>query len=262
MSNRKSFEDKIVENLIKTGLPTEIQVHKLLYKRGWDVRSQYSFIDESGPIRSCDFKASFYGELVSEDSDERYVCQLFIECKKSDKKPWVFYTGPEPEYELEERLAALFEPTQYKRNDPDKELYAGLEKIKNIHDNVHSSIAYSYQIPFVNQKKVNYQRDFYTAEMQVLKAIYNSEPIPRDNIDYLNVYPLIIFDGNMFKCDLVGDDLIVSRIDYVRYSSSGIPENKKDVLIDVVTMDYLELYIELVESEILNPLLKFRVRTL
>lgn len=253
MSSRKSFEEKITENLIKTGLPTEIKVHKLLHKRGWDVRSQYSFIDESGPIRSCDFRASFYGICVSEDSDQRYVCQLYIECKKSDNKPWVFYTGPESEYELEESLAALFEPTKYKRNDPDKELYAGLEKIKNIHDNVHSAIAYSYQIPFVNQNKENYQGVFYTAEMQVLKAIYNSEPIPRENINYLNIYPLIIFNGYMFKCDLAGDDLVVSRIDYVRYSSSGIPENKKDVLIDVVTMDYLESYIELVESEISLP---------
>jgi hypothetical protein len=249
-NNKKTFEEKIAEDLTKTGLPTEITVHKILLKRGWDVKSQYSFLDKEGSIRSCDFYASYYGDLISDELDDRYICQLFIECKKSNK-PWVFYTGPALENNLEEHLAALFEPIKYKRNINNKEIYNSLEKIKNIHDNVHCEIAYFYQIPFIKQKSESEYRDIlYAAEMQVLKAIFYTKPMSKNIIGYINIYPLILFNGNMFKCDLIEDKLKVTKINYVRYSSSGIPESKIDVLIDVITLDYLDTYLEYVETEV------------
>ena len=90
------FENKIKKDIEKSGLPLEIDVNYILNQKGWNVRNQVSFFDQTeNKHRPIDIMASKLIEVKSPGLDRLNVT-LIIECKKS-VKPWVFYTVPKGE---------------------------------------------------------------------------------------------------------------------------------------------------------------------
>ena len=80
-----------------TGLPTEIAATKTLTENHWSVENEYPYVDmENGRVRTLDIKARMPIPKKGNKSPNRFHspdtidCELYIECKKSDK-PWVFY---------------------------------------------------------------------------------------------------------------------------------------------------------------------------
>jgi len=88
-----SFEKKVKEEILKTGLPTEIQVTQTLKKAGWVVFNEYPYLDrDENKIRTLDITA----ENIFKKPDSTEVtsgCKLFIECKKSTSALGILYRG-------------------------------------------------------------------------------------------------------------------------------------------------------------------------
>ena len=61
---------------------------------------------------------------------------------------------------------------------------------------------------------------------------------------------MILFDGKLFTCNLVDEELTVSEMDYIKYLSSGLPEEPLNLFIDVMTLNYFPTYLALVEEEV------------
>jgi len=75
------------EDIIKSGLPTEIQVTNLLRQDNWIVINQYPYVDQKEhKVRTLDILA---GKLFKNGK----LCILYIECKKGVDHPWVFYVS-------------------------------------------------------------------------------------------------------------------------------------------------------------------------
>ena len=96
-SNMPSQEDNIIEELVKTGFPTEIVSASIMQGRGWFVLHNPSYFD-SDASKSREFDIRAYRQERKEISGTPGFAAagiyLVTECKKSEK-PWVFFTTPE-----------------------------------------------------------------------------------------------------------------------------------------------------------------------
>jgi hypothetical protein len=164
-------------------------------------------------------------------------CELFIECKKSDKN-WVFYDDPD-------QTQAFYNViTRYMISNPRGK--KGLRKTSNHPESNSTIISTLYQIAGKKQKE---RDNLFEAQNQVLKAIHYSKDFSTEELKRTLVYPLIVFDGKMFSCRLIDDELEFFPANYIIFFSRGFTEDPYPTLIDIVTLDYLPRYLELVEKE-------------
>lgn len=90
------MEKRIIDDIKRSGIPTEIRVSSILRRNGWDVANQLPY-DDSGTIRPIDIIAF---KAISPNMG----LGLVIECKKSEK-PWVFYMLQKEGQELQRFLS-------------------------------------------------------------------------------------------------------------------------------------------------------------
>lgn len=268
-------EENIKEVIEITGLPTEIKVAEILKKNKWSISHQFPYLDsDKNIIRTLDLKAtkSFKksNNLKNDTSNNYFNFLLFIECKKSFQRSWVFATEKMPNNYIDYRITRLSHDFVYDTYNLTINLLTRSEehtipknifsKIPVIYQNIDYKIGLSHEIAFRNiekQKKdvERAQKYFYVAQMQLLKAIDHQEHlimmenyIKMQDIDM--IIPLIVFNGNMFECYYEKDDLIIKKIDFIRYLTHGLPNQKMPVLIDVTTLNFFPEYLNLLEGEI------------
>jgi len=251
------MEDKIVSNIKndikKSGFPLEIEVGALLSRNNWDVNHQTYFYDqEEDKARALDIVATRL-ELIESSRLNRINITLLIECKRSFDKPWVFYTTPKGENhepmlgsvsfikfisvpELELRNYGLFYQSHYFFNE--------IQKITTL----------NYE-PFSERKNI------FTATNQVLKALHYKRKTTKELLRKLpshlqNIviiyYPLIVFDGMMYECELSENDIEITPLEYIQYKvSHGISgETEETFIVDVVKKKFLDTYISWINQEI------------
>lgn len=268
-------EEQIKKVIEITGLPTEIKVSEILKKNKWSISHQFPYLDsDKNIIRTLDLKANRLfkksNDLKNDTSDNYFNCLLFIECKKSINRSWVFATEKIPDNYMDYRIKRLSHDLVYDTyNLTIKSLTKSEEhtipinifnKIPVIYQNIDYNIGLSHEIAFIDIKKQKREverarRNFYVAQMQILKAIAHQEHIimmedykKMQKIDM--IIPLIVFNGNMFECYYEKDDLIYKKIDFLRYLTHGLPKQEIPIIIDVTTLNFFPEYLNLLEGEI------------
>jgi hypothetical protein len=88
------FKNKIIEDLEKTGFPSEFSVRRTIYSRSgrWDSTGTMGYFDlDERKLRQIDVYAFMpCGDRVSRTKHTHTVWALVIEVKKSERgKPWV-----------------------------------------------------------------------------------------------------------------------------------------------------------------------------
>lgn len=177
---------------------------------------------------------------------------IYIECKKSESKNWVFYV----DYDAIQGVSALGYREGYKEVVETKTRHkklSGLNKIAFTMNSYLDKIAFIQINAFEDPTKKEGKDSFHEAEMQVLKAINYAEDISPTNHF---VYPVIVYDGRMFECNLVKNALKVSEITNIRYLSKGLPNEHIPILIDVITLDYFNKWLIRLERNISKPIIK------
>lgn len=168
-------EKRILEKLKKTGFPTEIKATKILSKglsrqdrvfiltnSSWNYTNQLSFFDEKNTvIGSLDIHAIRAIDNISDDDKIDKICELYIECKKSSKIKWIFYC----EETLPSDREVILRRTWDQRKLLEKE-YHPFYYIPKIYKTTSTILGISHQNVFGDN------RDFYKAQIQVLKALY------------------------------------------------------------------------------------------
>ena len=279
--DKDSFESRVKKEIEKTGLPTEIKATQILRENGWHVFNEYPYLDQDeNKIRTLDILANkpflnikkpvtnnkshrvppFHWELEKRKAEIAFFCELYIECKKSEKHSWVFFTESKgfPETFVKYSLHRLAHDTgAYVRGYAfDKEW-----DIKNIEG--HKSIFSRTPVIFENlghkialsqQSVFGGKEDFHEGVMKVLKSLSyeekqkadgdSSEFSPKDI-----VIPIILFDGFLFECYYEEGQILTKIIDYVRYLAHGLPNQRLPALIDVMTLNYFPTYLKLIEKE-------------
>ena len=261
-----TFEEKVKEEIMKTGLPTEIKVTKTLKKAGWRVFNEYPYFDsEKNKIRTLDLTAEKFFSKSDGSTKIDSSCELYIECKKSSSQSWVFYTEDAPSSYLDFSISRLVHDMTYRtfnlvleayqKTNPDlnvdKEHVTIFGKIPVRFQNIKYKIALSQQSVF-KEKKV-----FYEGKMQLLKALRHKneedKAKPSETSSSVKVIPIIVFDGHIFECyyDDKGE-LNTPKIEYTRYLAHGLPNQRLPALIDVMTLHYFPKYLKLIEKEFSN----------
>ena len=276
-----SLESKIKKAIEATGLPTEIKVTNMLRKYGWSVYNEYPFLDmQQNKIRTLDVKARKFFKNSSylnaiKCNEDNLSCTLYIECKSSMKHSWVFHTQSMPESFIDVRISRLSYDAVYGLYDSIIKLYTKSDTLNNemkekvktlleptsifkkvplLFNNLEFKIALSHQIVFDNFKKQikngdRVKNNFYDAHMKILKTMKHEE------FEYVNdeeisiVIPIILFNGFILECYYQDNDIKVHKINYTRYLSHGLPNQKIPILIDVVPFENLSYYLEQLDKE-------------
>ncbi len=239
MSEKKklSISDKVLKELKKTGLPTEMKVNDILTKKSWDVYHNEPYIDpESKKVRTIDFRA----EKIFPFKPEDRPVQLFIECKKGSAS-WVFFVDSS----FENRLRRTgFDLGSRVRKIKMRKKERGLDFVF-FNRGFFEPMSFTYQVLF---KKGNF---FNEALMQVLNSIQMS-PFVDEPTFYSRLYPVVIYDGPLFTCTYK-DKIWVKKTDHIKYVSGGIPSNPTPTVIEVMTLDYFPTYLENLKPKIAQP---------
>lgn len=98
MSN-SSLKKKIIDDLKKTGFPTEVKISILLDKAGWTTQDTLFEDPDEGKSREIDINAvnvdyshaDVVKIKVKEGDENKLISHLIIEIKKSDNQHWVFF---------------------------------------------------------------------------------------------------------------------------------------------------------------------------
>ena len=144
-------KENILRELRNTGFPTEIKVTEYLKNKSgprwpapnkcyWSYINQQSYVDENeNKIRSIDLCATVrYPKPYSFQSDEdSKTMKLYIECKKSDKAKWVFYTKPPSNY----KIFAVRQWSEEKKYNP-------IYDVPDLYNTINTHICLTYQITF------------------------------------------------------------------------------------------------------------------
>lgn len=89
-----SLEEKILNDLDKTGFITELEIGEELHKKGWQPSHGQSYEDlDSNISREIDIHA--HRHRYSKKANLYLTLYLIIEVKKDSKRPWVVFTTKE-----------------------------------------------------------------------------------------------------------------------------------------------------------------------
>jgi len=216
--------DALRKDILKSGIPLEIEVSQVFQKHSWKTANQFPYFDEKEKkIRAVDVVATKNIALV-------------FECKKSTDHPWAFYTAPKshpwPELIVKGGVirtskGAEVPPTTFPHSHIlDAKIKAGM-------------ISYT---PFGKKD------DFFEAKNQVLNGLFYVSPKKEDGAPGFPTYPVIVFDGEMYEFYLDNGKLRIAPIVYLQFIASS-PISRGDYLIDVLRKSYLLKFLEIVNHE-------------
>lgn len=227
---RNDKMDRIKKDILKSGIPLEIEILSVLRRNRWLVINQAGYLDrDTGEVRTLDIAAF---RMVG-----RRGIALLIECKKSKDEMWLFYTQDKSSDELVGFLSYMMSLRKVLESKQDASL---IQKTHLADTNIRvGTINY---VPFKRGKDT-----FFTAQQQVTKALeYYAE---RFKGQPLLLYPTIVFDGEMYEFDIHEGDATVNPIDYLHFF--GLQKEKRVVtrLIDVIQKSYFSEFLKIIDKE-------------
>jgi hypothetical protein len=262
MADSNPLEHKVLEDLRKTGYPTEIVSASVMQHRDWYVLHNPSYLDDiEGRSREFDLRA--YRRVVAQAPSELTVgVYLITECKKSDK-PWVFFTTPE-EYSGPQQGRLI-----KRRGGPQYVFWSDHSEYHPLigDDDLHSFHHYfqqprrarTYHEPLKSRETADHAQMIYTAVQSAVKATLFHMKQDASTAWLRIYYPLIVFNGDMFEARVTSaTDIDLPRTDYVQLAYHYIEpqqrhatwgEGEHTFVVDVVRMTYLEQFLATIEDE-------------
>ena len=247
---------KIKEDVEKSGFPLEVEVHEILRKFDWRVLHQQLFLDkDTEKERSIDIVA-FYADHSPLGAYTLFHMSLIIECKRSVKHPWIFYTVPKEK----EFFSFPFRPVEhyalprgYKKKKMLDELQKWMPFSHIYRKNLNGErVALHYYEAFKKGKG----KQIFDAKNKVLKSLkyrlneskdftLKIRKVEPDYFPLFIFYPVIAFDGHLFELKSMEEDPI--PVNYLQYFA---PTTSASIIIDVVKKEHLHRFLDELNHEI------------
>ncbi len=257
--HKQSIEQNLIDELEKTGFPTEIVAGSIMASKGYGVVHSPAYRDhDEDKSREFDLRAFKTWDVVNETPKWGLSLYLVAECKKSET-PWVFFTTPE--YHLP--YDWLGDPIPLHTNVkslnqigaiPEDAVALDRERLMQVHHYRRMDrMARTYAEPLI--KKGNQQ--IFTAVMSCTKAVIFLESEKADSRYPAFFYPVIVLSGQMFEAMVAPDKAItLEPSHYIQLSHRYLYDaSRRSIfedqafIIDVVQEDFLPTYLEIIESE-------------
>ncbi|MEK6479618.1 hypothetical protein WJR50_18885 [Catalinimonas sp. 4WD22] len=283
----KSLEERILEDIDKTGFITELEIASKFLEKKWSVIHSSTYEDLDYNIsREIDLIANFYLFDFFTDQDINVSVKLIIEVKKVSKRPWVIFSSPGTSKLFANHLGwnLLHNAKNHESiisNDGDK-----YETLLNIFDddvleesnyfNINKNYGRAFHESF---KAPNEPSKIYESLLTVSKAsLYEYQKAKGSDIenfgeekemDYENsidleiFVPVIILEGNLFEVYLnKNGKKELKRADYIpidfkysspKYKSEKFQElNLYPIIVDLKHLDQFILHMESWATSIKN----------
>jgi len=245
-------KDKIIGEIKNSGFGLEINSALLLNKNDWQttLNSRYFNSDLNG-FREIDIVAVRENKRMKGVED----C-LIIECKKSEKNPWVFFnkniTGVSTPFNL--TIVAAGDGSHYKQ----------FEKLAKEHYYTKNPVHTYYMVAYANDnnKKRGMINQALDQVLNSLMFLFEQEYLFLEKYKIASakiMYPVIVLDGQLLSAIVSKDDIAVSEASHVQLhivrqekNTIDIPWSKemmrilksKTFVIDIVQKDYFEEFLK------------------
>lgn len=235
---------KLIEDIRKTGYPTELKVSKIFELNNWSVKENEYFIDEDeNKGREIDLRAHSNQYI----DDLYYICfwsMLSVEIKKSSK-PWVIFTS--------------------NKRRTDTGGYGLLNHMHNINKDILRYEDIMKKHPSSKQESIG--RTEYVAftknDPQIFSAVLSStkasianhraarehkEAYNETSYDAVFYSPVVVIEGKLYESYLNNcNEIEVKEVNHLVYSFNYASPSyqSRQYLVDIVTLDGLEDYLTL-----------------
>ena len=264
MTDKTSLEQKVLDELQKTGYPTEIISASVMQRRNWGIIHNPSYLDDSeGRSREFDIRA--YQQRVFTLSDKKYSVGMFLitECKKSEK-PWVFFTTLEKHNysRLGKFIKWSMASRQVFSSDYSSNAMILDDELRKFHHYFQQKhVARTFHEPFKGQEKSSHTSMIYSAVMSSIKAtLFHLNEVSSQSA-LIVYYPLIVFSGDLFEARVgSAKDIKLFPVNYIQLSFNYITRHESrqsdwareiphNFIVDIVQENYLEKFLEVIEFE-------------
>jgi hypothetical protein len=242
---------KIIES---SGHPVSLKTSTILQKKGWYVRNSPRFTSKSedGVLKEIDI-ISVKKSKIFEDSENT----LIIECKKQ-RDPWIFFEQNHKNdriFTLNVNFAGFYEGCV----DYSKES----ESIFKKHYYYNRKLCTYFIVGGKNPDKGGPGGTIDRAINQLYNAIeFYVNQSTNDFSEFF--YPIIVFDGEMFKASYKGQKLVIQPSDHIslffeiEFSQpkfletvkSNVMLTSKPYVFDIVKLSYLERFLSEIDQKI------------
>ncbi len=263
MGNSTPLEKSVLEELQRTGYPTEIVSASIMQQHGWEVIHNPSYLDDTeGLSREYDILSQRQWSFKVPNGSFITRVHLITECKKSEK-PWVFFVTPENHEQ--DRLGALIKgragDKQIFTNRYHQDAFVSDKYLRSLHHYFQRpSLARTFHEPMKRQERSDHAHMIYSAVMSVIKStLFYHFDRPYSGI--LNIwYPLIIFSGHLFEATVDANKAITLTpsnhtqlsFHYMLPSRSrdhSVWENYHQFIIDIVHENHLTQFLTMITAE-------------
>ena len=253
MPNNDSEVKEIQADLKKSGFPLEIVVSSILAKKGWTVRNQAYYTDQTeNKGRTVDIM-SHKAEFGTIGDYDRINLTLIIECKKSNK-PWLFYTNKMNTEEKDLNTIATIKQFSNPYILNNNRFVSWLTKSCHYSSKFLEDFGFNYYEPFKEGKGI----DILTAFHQVSKSL---DFMMRQSEEFAQIYskragfkplfiwyPIIVFDGHLYEYKIEGEECQLVRRQNFTYHLC----QEKNYFVDIVEKEYFPIFLEKIDQEFLD----------
>lgn len=264
MNESKESEkiEEIRRLIMKSGYPTEIEVGNALKRNGWLVGNQWPYRDRtSGKVRTVDVLAM---RMRLETQKPGLI--LLIECKKSEKHDWVFYTQ-QKETDYLSFMGTVSDVVRKVTTPSLSEQFeqlmtkATLGEMFGIQTRSSNILSKLFGLHILNRNirigsfsvAPSGKDDFFEATQQIISTLESMA----EGMKAFVIFPLIVFDGGIFEFYQENGELTILPTNHVQYIS--FRTDLSPCLIDIVRKTHLPEFLKMIEvdSQILTEIANY-----
>jgi hypothetical protein len=246
--SEKGLNEKLLNEINKTGFPFELRISKFLQDNGYYVANNLYYIDrDEDKGRELDLRAlkNFEFDKFQKHYYVRHC--LLIECKRSLDKPWVIFTSPVTAYDK-----AFFDIDNCGFNDQgNKEKWGLYKNLEEIHP--FTSYPRRGRSYFEAFKKSGEPGDLIfkalTTSVKATIATRDSK-FASGALNICFYYPLILFEGKLFEAHYEHDNICVAEAEsaIVSFFYESARYKNESFAVSVVTESSLPKFVFKLDS--------------
>lgn len=247
---KENLKDFIKKEIKRSGFPLEALSSIILDKNGWDVTPHLLFFNE---LKECFNEIDIYASKQSKRKEFNDAMEtLIIECKKQEKKPWVFFR--------QNKLNTDFSTLNVTPESAKESFSKGFS-----HHYYHRRKPCGYHFPtFVAKGKPDVILDAINHLLDSLNFAQNatSRLNEKYGVRLLEVfYPVIIFDGELFSARIKPNgDIRITKSRHLQLKVCRAIKEPKLIELSSIEMQWeisREYMIDIVTKDSLDDFLKY-----
>ena len=240
------MDDKVKQWVEMEGYPLEFSTAHKFKKRKFSVEQSYFAKDKDGKAREVDVLATVNYPVGRSFLRIKHV----VECKWSKDKPWVLFKD-------EKRFVTSALAAQLISSSAGQAIAwvaAGSEEFQSLDMFREQGFSFSGRQAFSKGNDLFYQavQGVVSNCLNITRAYDDYEFKPEDHLLAVIALPVIVIDGSLFEATYASDsdELKLENISHARLRWAGNEGRQLNTIIDIVTSDYLETFLDNREKEL------------